>query len=98
MNTITEKELLDFCYRSAKKLAESQYFEIDENYNLIRLNGRYQPSFIVNYKPIITFEDNDNFILIKIKYNTKPFTELILTNAKWIVKEGKYYQFDSIED
>ena len=33
--TITQKELLDYCLKQAQQLAESQYLEIDSDYNLL---------------------------------------------------------------
>ena len=85
MKVITEKELLDFCYKNAKVLAKSQFLDIDENYIL---NG--------NTRPIIKFRDELYYISISIKYNTKPIHELNLIATKWIVKDGKYVDFEKV--
>lgn len=100
MKVITEKELLDFCYKNAKKIAESQFFIIDEDYNIIQLStgGILKNMIKINckYEPIFTFEDNIYFISIFIKYNTNPITELNLIATKWIVKDGKYVDFEKV--
>jgi hypothetical protein len=109
MITITKKELLEFYYQDIKKIVESQYLEIDEQYNLI---DRYQwiianDTLDHNVKgitePLITINELENIIVINIKYNRLDSfghpvgdIELKLPKLKYIMKDGEVYRFDKI--
>ena len=113
MNTITQKELLEFCLSDAREILASQYLEIDEQYNLL---DRYQwiianDTLDHNVKgitePIITINELEgrNIIVINIKYNRldsfgNPVgdIELNLPKLKYIIKDGEFYRFDKIID
>lgn len=96
MNRITQKELLEFCYEDAKRIIESQYLEIDEQYNLLDVEGITEPLITIN-------ELRENLIVINIKYNRldsfgNPVgdIELNLCKPKSIIKDGEIYNFDKI--
>ena len=64
-NTITKKELLDYCLKQAQQLAESQYLEIDSDYNLLE-NGKA-------IKPKIEINDSfERMVVIDIVYEIIP--------------------------
>lgn len=109
MNTITQKELLEFCLSDAMGILSSQYLEIDEQYNLL---DRYRwitenDTLSHNVKgitePLITINELENIIVINIKYNRLDSfghpvgdIELNLLNLKYIIKDGEVYKFDKI--
>jgi len=109
MNTITQKELLAYHYEDAKRIVESQYLEIDEEYNLL---DRYK-WIIANdtlghnvkgiTQPLITINELENIIVINIKYNRLDSfghpvgdIELNLSKPKYTIKDGEIYNFDKI--
>jgi hypothetical protein len=111
MNTITQKELLKFCLSDAKKIIESQYLEIDEQYNLldrhrwITANSTLGHNVKGKTEPLITINELEgrNIIVINIKYNRLDAfghpagdIELNLLNLKYIIKDGEIYKFDKI--
>jgi hypothetical protein len=111
MNTITQKELLEYYYEDAKKIVESQYLEIDEQYNLldryewITTNSKNDHNVKGITKPLITINEleNRNIIVINIKYNRLDSfghpvgdIELNLSKPKSIIKDGEIYTFDKI--
>jgi len=110
MNTITQKELLDYHFKEVKKIVESQYLELDEEYNLL---DRYQwvtanDTLSHNVKdiiePTITINDDlKDIVLINIKY--KRLTtfgqnmgdiELNLSKPKFIIRDNEFYSFDKV--
>ena len=88
MNTITKKELLDYCLKQAQQLAESQYLEIDSDYNLLE-NGKA-------IKPKIEINDSfERMVVIDILYehiNKK----LNMSKPKYVVRGKEIYKFDKV--
>jgi len=94
INTITQKELLDYCLKQAQQLAESQYLEIDSDYNLLD-NGKA-------IKPKIEINDSfDWMVVIDIIYeiimpehiNIK---KLNMSKPKYVVRGKEIYKFDKV--
>ena len=113
MNTITKKELLEYYYEDAKKIVESQYLEIDENYNLLDRHKWVTANSTLSHnvkgitEPLITINEleNKNIIIINIKYNRLDSfghlvgdIELNLSKPKSIIKDGEVYEFNKIID
>ena len=113
MNTITQKELLEFCLPVAREILASQYLEIDDQYNLldrykwITANSKNDHNVKGITKPLITINELEgrNIIVINIKYNRLDSfghpvgdIELNLPNLKYIIKDGEIYKFDKIID
>jgi hypothetical protein len=109
MNTITQNELLTYYYQHAKKIAESQYLEIDEEYNLldryewITANSKNDHNVKGITQPLITINELENIIVINIKYKRLDSfghpvgdIELNLSKPKSIIKDGEIYNFDKI--
>lgn len=109
MNTITQKELLEYYYEDAKKIAESQYLEIDEQYNLLDRCKWITAMMTLSHnvkgitKPLTTINELEDIILINIKYNRLDSfghpvgdIELNLSKPKYIIKDGEIYNFDKI--
>ena len=88
INTITKKELLDYCLKQAKQLAESQYLVIDSDYNLLE-NGKA-------IKPKIEINDSfERMVVIDILYehiNKK----LNMSKPKYVVRGKEIYKFDKV--
>lgn len=98
MNTITQKELLDYWLKDAQGIARSQYLDIDSNYNLIQTNLKGGNYFT---KPKIEIDDNfENKVVIYIKYQTQPehinITELMLSKPKFILRDKENYEFNKV--
>lgn len=85
---ITEKELLQYSLKEAQHIAKSQFIEIDKDFNLIK-DGE-------NYIPEIKITDSVNLVMITIRYNTQPLTELYMTKPKWIKRERMMYTFKKV--
>jgi len=94
MNTITQKELLDYSLKQAQQLAESQYLEIDSDYNLLD-NGKA-------IKPKIEINDSfERMVVIDIIYqiimpehiNIK---KLNMSKPKYVVRGKEIYKFDKV--
>jgi hypothetical protein len=85
---ITEKELLQYSLKEAQQIAKSQFIEIDKYFNLIK-DGE-------NYIPEIKITDSVNLVMITIRYNTQPLTELYMTKPKWIKRERMIYTYKEI--
>jgi hypothetical protein len=111
MNTITQKELLEFCLSNAREILASQYLEIDDQYNLldryrwVTANDTLSHNVKGITEPLITINELEgrNIIVINIKYNRlnsfgHPVgdIELNLLNLKYIIKDGEIYKFDKI--
>jgi hypothetical protein len=109
MNKITQKELLAYHYEDAKRIVESQYLEIDENYNLldrhewITANSKNDHNVKGATQPLITINELEDIIVINIKYNRLDSfghpvgdIELNLSKPKSIIKNGEIYNFDKI--
>ena len=110
MNTITQKELLEFCLSHAREILASQYLEIDEQYNLLDRyrwvadNDTLSHNVKGTTKPLITINElKEDIIVINIKYNRLDSfghhigdIELNLLNLKYIIKDGEIYKFDKI--
>ncbi len=112
MNTITQKELLEYYYEDAKKIIESQYLEIDDQYNLldrhkwitVMMTLSHNVKKDTTFTPSITINDEFNdIIVINIKYKRLDSfghpvgdIELNLSKPKYIIKDGEIYNFDKI--
>jgi hypothetical protein len=88
LDYITEKELLQYCFREVQHIAKSQFIEIDKDFNLIK-DGE-------NYIPEIKITDSVNLVMITIRYKTQPLTELYMTKPKWIKRERMMYTFKNV--
>lgn len=88
LDYITEKELLQYSLKEAQQIAKSQFIEIDKDFNLIK-DGE-------NYIPDIKITDSVNLVMITIRYNTQPLTELYMTKPKWIKRERMMYTYKEI--
>lgn len=92
-NTITQKELLDYCLKQAQQLAESQYLEIDSDYNLLE-NGKA-------IKPKIEINDSfERMVVIDILYQIMPhhinIKKLNMSKPKYVVRGKEIYKFDKV--
>lgn len=109
MNTITQKDLLEYHIRDAREILASQYLEIDEQYNLldryewITANSKNDHNVKSITKPLIKINELEDIIVINIKYNRldsfgHPIgdIELNLSKPKSILKNGEFYEFDKI--
>jgi hypothetical protein len=112
MNTITKNELLKYYLEGAKRIVESQYLELDEQYNLldsyrwITANWTLSHNVIDIIEPSITINDElKSIVIINIKY--KRLTkfgenigdiELNISKPKSIIKDGEVYEFDKVID
>ena len=92
INTITQKELLDYCLKQAQQLAESQYLVIDSDYNLLE-NGKA-------IKPKIEINDSfERMVVIDIIYQIIPehiIKKLNMSKPKYIVRGKEIYKFDKV--
>jgi len=93
INTITQKELLDYCLKQAQQLAESQYLEIDSDYNLLE-NGKA-------IKPKIEINDSfERMVVIDIVYEIIPehinIKKLNMSKPKYVVRGKEIYKFDKV--
>jgi hypothetical protein len=99
MNTITKKELLDFCLKDAQEIARSQHLDIDSDYNLIEFGlGLKDEKYI--RKPKIEISDLENMVVIYIKYQIIPehinIIELKMSKPKYILRDKEIYKFDKV--
>jgi DTW domain-containing protein YfiP len=93
INTITQKELLDYCLKQAQQLAESQYIEIDSDYNLLE-NG-------VAIKPKIEINDSfERMVVIDIVYQIIPehinIKKINMSKPKYVLRGKEIYKFDKV--
>ena len=88
LDYITQKELLQNHLKEVEHIAKSQFIEIDKDYNLIKDGETYVPE--------IKITDSVNLVMITIRYNTQPLTELYLTKPKWIKRERMMYTFKKV--
>ena len=98
MNTITKKELLDFCLKDAQEIARSQHLDIDTEYNLIEFGLGFKDVKYIR-KPKIEINDLENMVVIYIKYEKirlpehTNITELKMSKPKWIFRNKELYKF-----
>jgi hypothetical protein len=98
--TITEKELLGYCLKDAKAIANSQHLDIDNDYNLIQYGQGYKDGKFIT-KPIIEIDDSsERMVIINIKYQIIPehinITELKMSKPKSIFTGKKIYNFNKV--
>lgn len=98
--TITEKELLGYCLKDAKSIANSQHLDIDNDYNLIQYGQGYKDGKFIT-KPIIEIDDSsERMVIINIKYQIIPehinITELKMSKPKSIFTGKKIYNFNKV--
>ena len=109
MNTITQKELLEYYLKDAKQILASQYLEIDENYNLldrhewITAKSKNDHNVKGITKPLITINELEDIIVINVKYNRlnsfgHPVgdIELNLSKPKYIERNKEIYTFEKV--
>jgi hypothetical protein len=101
MNTITKKELLDFCLKDAQEIARSQNLDIDNDYNLIEFGLGFKDGKYIR-KPKIEISDLENMVVICFKYQKisvtehNNITELKMSKPKWVFRNKELYKFDKI--
>jgi hypothetical protein len=102
MNTITKKELLDFCLKDAQEIARSQNLDIDNDYNLIEFGLGFKDGKYIR-KPKIEISDLENMVVVCIKYQKisvtehNNITELKMSKPKWVFRNKELYKFDKIK-
>jgi hypothetical protein len=86
---ITREELLKDCIKDVKRIAESQFVEIDDDYFLIIDGEKYAPMTMIQGNEIIT---------ITFIYNLKslPKLEFTISKTRFIVKNGAYVKFNKV--
>jgi hypothetical protein len=103
MNTITKKELLDFCLKDAQQIARIQHLDIDTDYNLIEFGLGFKDGKYIR-KPKIEINDLENMVVIYIKYQKLPvpehinITELKMSKPKCIFRNKELFKFDKVID
>ena len=94
MNTITQLELLEYWFKDAKDILNSQHCDIDENYKLTNADG-------ININPKIEIDDSlKDIVIINIKYQIMPehinITELNMSKPKFISRGNEIYNFKKV--
>lgn len=88
LDYITKQELLQQYIREVRQIAKSQFIEIDNDYNLIK-DGEV-------YIPDIKVTQSISVLMVTIRYNTIPLTEMFLTKPKWIERDKMIYSFKEV--
>lgn len=90
LESITEKELLQHHISEVISIAKSQFIEIDENYILSKDGEKYTPE--------IKITDSTNLVMLTIRYETQPLTEIYMTKPKWIMRDNKMHTYKKLEN
>jgi hypothetical protein len=88
LDYITKEELLQQYVREVKHIAKTQFIEIDNDYNLIKDGETYTPD--------VKITESISVLMVTIKYNTIPLTEMFLTKPKWIERDKMIYSFKEV--
>jgi hypothetical protein len=92
-NTITQKELLDYCLKQAQELAKSQYLEIDSDYNLLDNGYAIKPKIVIN-------DSFERMVVIDILYQIVPehinIKKINMSKPKYVVRGKEIYKFDKV--
>lgn len=91
LDFITEKELLQYHISEVIGIAKSQFIEIDKDYILTKDGEKYTPDIK------ITESDRLGFVMITVRYETQPLTEIYLTKPKWIKRERMMYTYKKVK-
>ena len=88
LDFISEKELLQYHINEVIGIAKSQFIEIDENYILIKDGEKYTPE--------IKITESTQLVMITVRYETQPITEIYMTKPKWIKRERMMYTYKKV--
>jgi hypothetical protein len=88
LDFISEKELLQYHISEVIGIAKSQFVEIDKNYFLIKDGEKYTPE--------IKITESTQLVMITVRYETQPLTEIYMTKPKWIKRERMMYTYKKV--
>jgi hypothetical protein len=94
LDFISEKELLQYHINEVIEIAKSQFIEIDENYILTKDGEKYTPEIKITESTNIY--GHMQIVMITIRYETEPLTEIYMTKPKWIMKDKVRYIFKKV--
>ena len=88
---ITKDELLKNCLEDVKRIAESQFVEIDDDYLLIVNGEKHSPMTMIQGNDVITIT-----FIYNSKDNSFPQIELKINKLRWIRRDGNIVKFKKV--
>ena len=91
LDYITKDELLKNCLEDVKRIAESQFVEIDDEYFLIVNGEKHSPMTMIQGNDVITIT-----FIYNSKDNSFPQIELKINKLRWIRRDGNIVKFKKV--
>ena len=94
LDFISEKELLQYHINEVIEIAKSQFIEIDKDYILTKDGEKYTPE--IKTTESTNIYGHMQIVMITIRYETEPLTEIYMTKPKWIKRERMMYTYKKV--